>query len=339
MMLKKIVLLAISIPILLTSCKENTDVFTAGYKDGMILIPSGTLHMGGDNAQADQNEYPKHDVEIKSFWMDETEVTNRQYKAFVDATSYVTVAERPIDWEEMKKQLPPDTPKPADSLLAPGALVFAPTTGPVPLDNPQLWWKWTLGADWKHPLGPESTIDDILDHPVVHIAWEDADAYCKWAGKRLPTEAEWEWAARGGKENVIYPWGDNELSEAKANFYQGVFPFQNTEKDGYSGTAPVKSFTPNGYGLYDMAGNVWEWCQDWYDVSYYSKSQAEQANTAGPEKAFNPMMPFQEEKVIRGGSFLCNEDYCSGYRNSRRMGSTIDTGLNHTGFRCVKDVK
>lgn len=338
-MFNKIVLLAVLSFVSLTSCKQENEVFTAEHKDGMILIPSGLLHMGGDNAQADQNEYPKHDVDIKSFWMDETEVTNRQYKAFVDATSYVTVAERPIDWEEMKKQLPPDTPKPADSLLAPGALVFAPTSGPVPLDNPQIWWKWVLGADWKHPLGPESTIDNIMDHPVVHIAWEDADAYCKWAGKRLPTEAEWEWAARGGKENVIYPWGDNELSEAKANFYQGVFPFQNTEKDGYIGTAPVKSFTPNGYGLYDMAGNVWEWCQDWYDVSYYSKSQAEQANTTGPEKAFNPMMPFQEEKVIRGGSFLCNEDYCSGYRNSRRMGSTIDTGLNHTGFRCVKDVK
>ena len=338
-MLNKIVLLAIFIPGLLSSCKEDKEVFTAEHKEGMILIPSGTLHMGGDNAQADQNEYPKHDVEIKSFWMDETEVTNAQFKAFVDATSYVTVAERPIDWEEMKKQLPPDTPKPADSLLAPGALVFSPTTGPVPLDNPQLWWQWTLGADWKHPLGPESNIENIMDHPVVHIAWEDADAYCKWAGKRLPTEAEWEWAARGGKENVIYPWGDNELSEAKANFYQGVFPFENTEKDGFAGTAPVKSFDPNGYGLYDMAGNVWEWCQDWYDVSYYSKSQAEKANNTKNKKAFNPLMPYQEEKVIRGGSFLCNEDYCSGYRNARRMGSTIDTGLNHTGFRCVKDVK
>lgn len=326
--------------ILMIACKQSEGGKETILKlDGMALIPAGQLDMGADNQQADANEYPKHKVEIKAFWMDEHEVTNEEFKLFVDATSYLTVAERAIDWEEMKKQLPPDTPKPADSLLAPGALVFAPTSGPVDLNNPQLWWSWVLGADWKHPLGPQSSIDNIIDHPAVHIAWEDADAYARWAGKRLPTEAEWEWAARGGKKNVVYPWGDNELSDAKANFYQGVFPFQNTEKDGFAGTAPVKSFDPNGYGLYDMAGNVWEWCQDWYDVTYYAKAEAGLKNTSGPQQAYNPMMPYQQEKVIRGGSFLCNESYCSGYRNARRMGSTVDTGLNHMGFRCAKDVK
>ena len=326
--------------LILNACKQSeTGKVTTLKSDGMALITAGKLDMGGDNKQADANEYPKHKVEIISFWMDDHEVTNEEFKLFVDATSYLTVAERAIDWDEMKKQLPPDTPKPADSLLAPGALVFSPTSGPVDLNNPQLWWSWVLGADWKHPLGPESGIDNIMNHPAVHIAWEDADAYARWAGKRLPTEAEWEWAARGGKENVVYPWGDNELSDAKANFYQGVFPFQNTEKDGFAGTAPVKSFDPNGYGLYDMAGNVWEWCQDWYDVTYYAKAEAGHKNTSGPQQAYNPLMPYQQEKVIRGGSFLCNESYCSGYRNARRMGSTVDTGLNHTGFRCAKDVK
>lgn len=324
---------------ILISCKQEPQEVSLKVEDGMALIPAGELSMGGDNEQADANEYPKHKVQIKSFWMDVTEVTNTEFKAFIDATGYVTVAERAIDWEEMQSQLPPGTPKPPDSLLAPGALVFSPTSGPVPLDNPQVWWQWVLGADWKHPLGPQSSISDIMDHPVVQVSWEDAMAYCEWAGKRLPTEAEWEWAARGGKVNVIYPWGDNELGDQKANFYQGVFPFNNTSKDGFEGTAPVKSFEPNGYGLYDMAGNVWEWCQDWYDVSYYDKQAASKANTSGPERAFNPAMPTLQEKIVRGGSFLCNEDYCSGYRTARRMGSTVDTGLNHTGFRCVRDVK
>jgi formylglycine-generating enzyme required for sulfatase activity len=305
----------------------------------MVTIPSGTLDMGGDNIQADANEFPKHKVQIDSFQMDVTEVTNAQFKAFVDATGYKTVAERLLDWEEMKKQLPPDTPKPADSLMHPGALVFHPTDSPVPLDDPSVWWRWTIGANWLHPSGPGSNIDSIMNHPVVHIAWEDANAFAKWAGKRLPTEAEWEWAARGGLQNTIYAWG-NELmpgEKPQANFFQGFFPYKNESKDGFVGTAPVKSFPPNGYGLYDMAGNVWEWCQDWFDEGYYKKSAGEQKNTSGPDKAYNPRMPFQQERVIRGGSFLCSEEYCSGYRNARRMGSTPDTGLSHSGFRCVKD--
>ena len=177
-------------------------------------------------------------------------------------------------------------------------------------------------------------------HPVVQIAWEDALAYAKWAGKRLPTEAEWEWAARGGKENAVYPWGNEDVNKGvpKANFWQGFFPYKNTLKDGFFTTAPVKSFAPNEYGLYDMAGNVWEWCADWLDVNFYYKPEARQANTSGPKVAHNPERPLAQEKVMRGGSFLCNDTYCSGYRNARRMGSSTDTGLNHTGFRCVKDL-
>ncbi|MDF1699525.1 MAG: formylglycine-generating enzyme family protein [Saprospiraceae bacterium] len=307
---------------------------------GMQLIPAGILEMGGDNPQADPSEYPKHKVKINAFYMDATEVTNADFEKFVNATYYKTLAERPLDWEELKKQLPPNTPKPPDSIMAPGALVFVPTDRPVQLNNPQRWWRWTIGANWRNPEGPDSDLTDRMDHPVVQIAWEDAMEYCKWAGKRLPTEAEWEWAARGGKENMIYPWGNESVNEGtpKANFYQGIFPYQNTNQDGYTATAPVKSFDANGYGLYDMSGNVWEWCADWYDVNYYQRKSANVSTASGPDKAYNPQMPYQQERVIRGGSFLCNDSYCSGYRNARRMGSTADTGLNHTGFRCVKSI-
>ena len=325
-----------------SSCQGDfSSKFNLEKKDGMILIPSGTLHMGGDNQQADANEFPKHEVIINAFWMDETEVTNTQFQKFVAATNYVTIAERPVNWEEMKLTLPPNTPKPDESVLQPGALVFHPTKERVPLNNPALWWRWTIGANWKHPEGPDSDLQGKMNHPVVHIAWEDAMAYAKWAGKRLPTEAEWEWAARGGKKNMVYPWGNENVNvgKPKANFWQGSFPFENQLKDDYFTTAPIKSYSPNGYGLYDMSGNVWEWCADWLDMDFYKKKNASQKNTKGPSVGFNPNNPYQQEKVIRGGSFLCNDGYCSGYRNSRRMGSSPDTGLNHTGFRCVKDKK
>ncbi len=334
-----IVIIVLCINILACTPTEKPTVFTTSI-EGMIQIPPGTLNMGGDNNQADQNEYPKHQVELSAFLMDETEVTNEAFSKFVETTGYKTVAERAIDWEEIKKQLPPNAVAPPDSVLAPGALVFKATTQPVSLRDPAAWWKWTIGANWRQPQGPGSDITELMDHPVVHVAWEDANAYAQWAGKRLPTEAEWEWAARGGKKDNIYPWGDEAVSEgaSKANFYQGFFPYKNDLKDGFETSAPVKSFPANGYGLYDMAGNVWEWCQDWYDVEYYKQPKAGQKNNLGPKKANNPMMPYQQEKVIRGGSFLCNDSYCSGYRNARRMGSTTDTGLNHTGFRCAKDL-
>lgn len=306
----------------------------------MVYIPAGTLQMGGDNAQADRDEFPKHPVEIKAFWMDETEVTNRQFEEFIKATEYVTVAERPIIWEEIAKELPPGTPPPPDSVLQPGALVFKKTDTPVSYENPSLWWEWVLGANWRHPEGPGSDIADRMNNPVVQVAWEDAMAYCEWAGKRLPTEAEWEWAARGGLENMVYPWGNEDVNEGppKANFWQGLFPYQNTQKDGFLGTAPVRSFPPNGYGLYEMPGNVWEWCSDWYHFEFYDNAQAKTPNPIGPTKSYDPQMPYTQQRSMRGGSFLCNDDYCSGYRNARRMKSSPDTGLGHTGFRCVKDL-
>lgn len=308
---------------------------------GMVLVPSGTYNMGGNNQQADQDEYPKHEVLIASFWMDTHEVTNRQFLEFVEATGYLTIAERPVDWEEIKTQLPPGTPKPDDSVLQPGALVFKPTSGPVPLDNVGLWWDWVIGANWRHPEGPGSDISDRIDHPVVQVAWDDALVYANWAGKRLPTESEWEWAARGGLEEPIYPWGNKaaENSFDKANFWQGFFPYDNRVQDGYFGTAPVMSYAPNGYGLYDMAGNVWEWCSDWYHYDAY-KMEARSGlvrDPQGPADSFDPQEPYTPKKVVRGGSFLCNDSYCSGYRVSRRMKSSRDSGLSHTGFRCVQD--
>ena len=328
---------------LLIACKadvKNQQATDQPAPPGMVYIPAGTLQMGGDNEQADSDEYPKHAVDISAFWMDETEVTNRQFEAFIKSTEYVTVAERPIVWEEIAKDLPPGTPPPPDSLLQPGALVFKKADGPVRYDDPSQWWEWVIGANWRHPEGPESSIADRMDHPVVQVAWEDAVAYCEWAGKRLPTEAEWEWAARGGLENKIYPWGDEDVNKGKpkANFWQGVFPFQNTEKDGYFATAPVKSFPANDYGLYEMPGNVWEWCSDWYHHGFYASADAKKPNAQGPQKSYDPQMPYTQQRSMRGGSFLCNDDFCSGYRNARRMKSSPDTGLGHTGFRGVKDV-
>lgn len=308
--------------------------------EGMVLIPSGIFLMGGNDDLANPNEFPRHKVKVSAFWMDEHEVTNKQFLEFVSETGYITVAERRINWKKLAKGIPPGSPKPPDSLLAPGSLVFTKTNQPVPMDNPALWWKWKKGANWRNPKGPESDISKIMNHSAVHIAWEDANAYAIWAGKRLPTEAEWEWASRGGLNDPIYPWGNSPASKSssKANFWQGLFPFSNEALDGFPETSPVKSFPPNGYGLYDMAGNVWEWCSDWYHMNYYNMISDKLAtDPQGPLRSYDPVEPFMKKKVLRGGSYLCNDSYCSGYRVSRRMSLSPDTGLSHAGFRCVKD--
>ena len=309
--------------------------------EGMVLIPGGTFNMGGDNEQADRDEFPKHKVIVASFYMDATEVTNKQFKQFVDATGYITTAERKPDWEELKKSVPPGTPKPPDEVLVAASLVFKSASGPINLNNYSQWWEWVAGADWQHPQGPNSNIVGKENLPVVHVSWDDAMAYCKWSGKRLPTEAEWEYAARGGLKDEIYPWGNEHVNagKPKANSWEGKFPYLNERKDGFERAARVKSFSPNGYGLYDMAGNVWEWCSDWYKYDYYSELKDKESNNPrGPLTSFDPDEPFAQKRSLRGGSFLCNDAYCSGYRVSRRMKSSPDTGLEHTGFRCVRDV-
>lgn len=307
---------------------------------GMVMIPGGTFMMGANNDQASPDEYPRHKVTVDEFWMDATEVTNRQFAEFVEATGYLTTAEQTPDWEELKKELPPGTPKPDESLLVPASLVFVPSDRPVPLDDYSQWWTWTKGASWKHPHGPGSDIRGKEDHPVVHISYYDAQAYCKWAGKRLPTEAEWEWAARGGLKDNIYPWGNEPVNEGqpKTNSWEGSFPYDNTEMDGHFFVAPVRSYAPNGYGLYDMAGNAWEWCSDWYRADYYQVVNRPEgiSNPQGPVNSYDPDEPYAHKRVIRGGSFLCNDAYCSGYRCARRMKTTPDSGMEHLGFRCVK---
>lgn len=317
--------------------KENE----ASYK-GMFLIKGGTFLMGASDDKGRPDEYPQHEVKINSFYMDETEVTNAQFSEFVKATGYITTAERKPDWEELKKQLPAGTAKPDDSLLVAASLVFRPAKQPVPLNSPGIWWEWKKGADWRHPQGPDSSIEEKGNYPVVHVSWEDANAYAKWAGKRLPTEAEWEFAARGGLKDNIYPWGNEEPydGEAKANTWDGKFPYQNTKKDHYDGLAPVKSYSANAYGLYDMAGNVWEWTADNYHADYYQQFKGKTvANPKGAAESYDPRMPDMPLKSTRGGSFMCNEMYCSGYRVSARMMSSPDTGLENLGFRCVVSVK
>lgn len=315
---------------------------SANKPKNMAKIPGGTFNMGSVNEEGRTDEYPLHLVKVDGFYMDITEVTNQAFSEFVKATNYKTIAEKPIDWEELKKQLPEGTPKPDDELLAPSSLVFTPTTRAVNLNDYSQWWEFIQGADWKHPSGPNSNLEGKENHPVVQIAWEDAKAFCQWQGKRLPTEAEWEWASRGGLKDQVYPWGNELLTEnkEKANTWEGTFPVSDTGEDGFAmGTGPVKSYQANGYGLYDMAGNVWEWVEDNYHANYYQylKENFEISdNPKGPSSSYDPDEPFIPKKVMRGGSFLCNETYCASYRCSARMKSSPDTGLNHTGFRCVK---
>jgi formylglycine-generating enzyme len=322
-----------------------TKLWTSSHagRAGMVWVTGGEFTMGTNSAVGRPDERPAHRVKVAGFWMDQTEVTNAQFGAFVAATGYVTTAEKPPELDEVMAQMPPGTPPPGPESLVPGALVFQPTAGAVDLRDFSQWWHWTRGADWRHPEGPGSSIDGRENHPVVQVSWDDANAYCRWAGKRLPMEAEWEFAARGGLDGRDYAWGDQPFSPTKpqANIWQGDFPYRNTKLDGYERTAPVKSFAPNGFGLFDMAGNVWEWCADWYERDLYSKRAGPSVteNPLGPERSSDPLRTFAPLRSQRGGSFLCHDSYCTRYRPAARQGSPPDTGMSHLGFRGVISLK
>ena len=278
---------------------------------------------------------PIHRVAVDGFWMDKTDVTNEQFGKFVEATLYVTIAEQTPKAEDFPGA-------PPENLVA-GSTVFTPTDKPVPLNNYFLWWRYEHGANWRHPQGPKSDIQGREKYPVVQVAYADAAAYAKWAGKRLPTEAEWEFAARGGLSGKVYTWGDEFHPGGKfmANTYQGTFPVKDkdTGKDGFAGIAPVAQFPPNGYGLYDMSGNVWQWCSDWYRADYYKSLAATEdvaRNPRGPDVPLDPAEPGQKKRVHRGGSFLCTDQYCTRYMVGTRGKGEETTAANHVGFRCVQ---
>ena len=309
--------------------------------EGMVWVETKTFLKGAKSSDlfAMPREKPAHLVTVDGFFIDATEVTNKQFEKFVKATNYITVAERKIDWEEMKKELPPNTPKPHDSILQPGSLVFNKNIDAVVTMNTYFqWWTWKIGANWRHPSGPNSTIEGKDNYPVVHIAYEDALAYCKWSNRRLPTEAQWESAAQGTNENTIFTWG-NDLNRlnSNANTWQGVFPTKNDSKDGFEYSSPVKSYPPNSIGIYDMTGNVWELTSDLFNPNYYNQLELSKPilNPTGAKKSFSPSNPFQKEYIIKGGSYLCHVSYCASYRISARMGTSYDSASDHVGFRTV----
>jgi formylglycine-generating enzyme required for sulfatase activity len=310
---------------------------------GMVWIPGGEFSMGSDAASESlcglpgvtRDALPIHRVYVDGFWMDATEVTNEQFEKFVKATGYVTVAEQ----KPTKEEFPTAPP---ENLVA-GSTVFTPTPQPVRLNDYFQWWSYVHGANWRHPTGPDSDLKGREKYPVVQIAYEDAAAYAKWAGKRMPTEAEWEFAARGGVAGKLYAWGDELKPGGKfqANIYEGKFPLVDgdTGEDGFKGIAPVAQFPPNAYGLYDVAGNVWEWCSDWYRPDFYrqlASTGAVARNPQGPDTPFDPMEPTEKKRVHRGGSFLCTDQYCTRYMVGTRGKGEVRTASNHLGFRCVK---
>jgi sulfatase modifying factor 1 len=319
----------------------NTAPPPADVPEGMVWIPGGEFSMGsndprgalcgGPDSMGDAR--PIHRVYVDGFWMDTTEVTNAQFQQFVRATSYVTIAERKPTQEEFPTA-------PPENLVA-GSTVFSPTPHAVPLNDHFQWWRYQTGANWCHPEGPESDLKARDKYPAVHIAYDDAVAYARWAGKRLPTEAEFEFAARGGLSGKVYAWGDELRPAAKwmANTFQGQFPVKDTAEDGFAGIAPVAQFPPNGYGLYDVAGNVWEWVSDWYRPDTFARLAAQGGvarNPTGPDIPFDPAEPTEKKRVHRGGSFLCTDQYCTRYMVGTRGKGESSTGSNHLGFRCVK---
>ena len=310
-------------------------LYAADAPPGMAWVPGGEFWMGSEEPRF-RDAQPVHRVRVGGFWIDKTEVTNAQFAKFVEATGYVTVAEKTPRAEDFPGA-------PPENLVA-GSIVFAPPPGPVPLDTHFRWWTYVKGANWRHPEGPGSDLKGRENHPVVHVAWPDAQAYAKWAGKRLPTEAEWEFAARGGLDRKALPWGDELRPGGKfmCNSFQGHFPDKNTNEDGFAGAAPVGSFPPNAYGLSDMAGNVWEWCSDWYRPDYYLRLLREgnvADNPKGPADSIDPAEPGVAKRVMKGGSYLCTDQYCSRYMPGGRGKGEPDTGTSHVGFRCVSDAE
>lgn len=309
----------------------------------MAWIPGGTFSMGGINPtgmtdggmEAMDDARPVHRVFVDGFYMDKTEVTNAEFAKFVKATGYITVAEQKPTAAEF-----PGVP--AEDLVA-GSVVFTPPDHKVQLNDLSQWWSYQKGADWRHPLGPGSDLKGKENYPVVQVCWEDAAAYAKWAGKRLPTEAEWEFAARGGKAGDLYPWGNQLKQEGRwmANTFQGSFPDHDNAEDGETGLGPVKKYPANAYGLYDMAGNAWEWCADWYRNDYYNSFSPNTVahNPKGPANSLDPQEPGQKKKVQRGGSFLCTDQYCTRYMVGSRGKGEYRSSTNHVGFRCVQDAK
>lgn len=305
-------------------------------RDTLRYIEGGTFRMGSDRFYPE--ERPLRTVSVDSFYMDSTPVTNAEFSRFVAETGYLTVAEIAPD--------PADYPGMPEEMMRPGSLVFRPTDGPVDLGQPYQWWEFCFGADWRHPLGPASDLEGLEDHPVVHIAAQDAEAYAAWAGKRLPTEAEWEYAARGGLEQAEYAWGDTLSPEGVilANYWQGQFPWSKTSIDGWERTSPVGCFPPNAFGLFDLIGNVWEWTADWYREALPTsrKTCCVPHNPRGgtAEESFDPAMETVRipRRVLKGGSHLCAENYCQRYRPAARHPQPIDTSTSHVGFRCVKSL-
>jgi formylglycine-generating enzyme len=300
----------------------------------MVWIAGGSFRMGSDEHYPE--EAPAHIVKVDGFWIDVAPVTNTQFQAFVQATGHRTLAEIAPD----ASQYPGGRPE----LMHPGSLVFKKPSGPVDLRDFHNWWKYVLGADWRHPRGPNSTISGRADHPVVHIAYPDAEAYAAWAGKALPTEAEWEFASRGGLEGAAYAWGEELMPDGRpmANFWQGEFPWQNLKTDGYEGTSPVGAFPANGYGLFDVTGNVWEWTTDWYTPRHSNEKTHPCCIPSNPRGApesdsYDPGQPDIRipRRVIKGGSHLCSPNYCRRYRPAARFPEPIDTSTCHLGFRCV----
>jgi formylglycine-generating enzyme len=321
---------------------ENKNTPVSPAPRGMAWIPGGEFSMGAQDPptkdmvgmQATVDSRPIHRVYVDGFWMDKTDVTNAEFAKFVKATHYVTVAERKPKAEDFPGA-------PPENLVA-GSVVFAPPDHAVPLNNHYQWWSYVPGADWRHPLGPNSSVQGKEDYPVVQVAYEDAEAYAKWAGKRLPTEAEWEFAARGGLTGKLFVWGDEFRPNGKwmANTFQGHFPDKDTGEDKYVGISGVARFPANGYGLYDMAGDVWQWTSDWYRSDYYRQladAGGVARNPKGPDAPYDPSEPNERKKTHRGGSFLCTDQYCSRYMVGTRGKGEVSTGTNHLGFRCVKD--